>query len=602
MGRASVPAKRLVDYNGSGQGRPLHKQVIMNDLEQFRRNFFDPKRRSTWIGEGSIGGKAQGLVFISDTLASDFPANLIPAMEVGIPAFTVIRTGVFDAFIDQNKLRKIAYSSAPDDAIAHEFQRATLPAEILGDLRGIIDSTHTPLAIRSSSLLEDALHQPFAGVYITKMIPNSQPDPDERFRRLTEAIKLIYASTVFSSAKDTIRAAGKNPEDEKMALLVQEVVGTRFGERFYPHVSGVARSYHFYAMGRARPEHGVASLALGLGKTIVDGGNCWTYSPAFPALRPPVTTSELLKQTQARFWHINMGKPPEYDPIRETEYMVHAELSDAEADGTLSLLASTYDPQADRLSPGITRTGPRVLDFPGLLRLRDIPLNDVIRKLLEICQSAFRAPVEIEFAVTLNPAWFGFLQVRPMLVSTEEVEIGDEELAGEETLIASTSALGNGVSDLVCDIVYARPEVFDFKDTPRIAADLEKINRKLLTENRPYLLIGFGRWGSSDPWLGIPVNWGQISGARAIVETIQPGRPVDISQGSHFFHNLIGFQVFYFSVPESTSVPIRWSWLARQPAEQETAFVRHVRVAAPLRIRVDGRTRRGVITVRQQQV
>lgn len=569
----------------------------MDDLQVFRREFFDPERRSTGIGDGSIGGKAQGLVFIRDTLASGFPAARFPTIQVAIPAFTVVRTGVFDAFIDQNNLQKIAYSSAPDDVIAHEFQRATLPVEVLGDLRGIVDSTHTPLAVRSSSLLEDALHQPFAGVYITKMIPNSQLGPDERFRKLTEAIKLVYASTFFSAAKDTIRAAGKNAEDEKMAVLIQEVVGTRAGDRFYPHISGVARSYHFYAMGRARPEHGIASLALGLGKTIVDGGNCWTYSPAFPALQPPVTTSELLKQTQSRFWAINMGQPGEYDPIRETEYMVHADLPAAEADGTLSLLASTYDPQADRVSPGITRTGPRVLDFSGILKLREIPLNDVIRKLMEICQKAFGMPVEIEFAATLNPNRFGFLQVRPMLVSTAEVEVRDEELKEANILIASTSVLGNGVNDAVRDIVYTKPEAFDFKNTQRIALELEAINRKLLADNRPYVLIGFGRWGSSDPWLGIPVNWGQISGARAIVETVQPGRPVDISQGSHFFHNLIGFQVFYFSVPEAAETPIRWNRLAQLPAESETEFVRHVRTSEPMRIKVDGKTRRGVITV-----
>lgn len=570
---------------------------MVDDLQAFRREFFDPERRSTWIGEGSIGGKAQGLVFIHNILASAFPPMQYRPIEVNIPAFTVVRTGVFDAFIAQNNLQKIAYSSAPDDVIAHEFQRATLPVEVLGDLRGIVESTHTPLAVRSSSLLEDALHQPFAGVYLTKMIPNSGLGPDERFRKLTEAIKLVYASTFFSSAKDTIRAAGKNPEDEKMAVLIQEVVGTRAGDRFYPHISGVARSYHFYAMGRARPEHGIASLALGLGKTIVDGGNCWTYSPAFPALQPPVTTSELIKQTQSHFWAINMGPPGEYDPIRETEYMVHADLPDAEADGRLSLLASTYDPQADRLSPGITRTGPRVLDFSGILKLREIPLNDVIRTLMEVCQNAFGMPVEIEFAATLNPNRFGFLQVRPMLVSTEEVAINDEELKGGNILIASTSVLGNGVNDAVRDVVYTKPEAFDFKNTQRIALELEAINRKLLAGNRPYVLIGFGRWGSSDPWLGIPVNWGQISGARAIVETVQPGRPVDISQGSHFFHNLIGFQVFYFSVPEAAETPIRWDRLAQLPAESETEFVRHVQTSEPMQIKVDGKTRRGVITV-----
>jgi hypothetical protein len=570
---------------------------MSDELQEFHRDFFDPERRSTFIGEGSIGGKAQGLVFIRDILAAGFPSEKQQSIELNIPAFTVVRTGVFDAFVEQNDLRRFGLPTVPDDVIAHEFQQASLPAEILGDLRGLVTSTHTPLAVRSSSLLEDALHQPFAGVYMTKMIPNSQPSPDERFHRLTEAIKLIYASAFFSAARDSIRAAGRSPEDEKMAVLIQEVVGSRFGERFYPHISGVARSYHFYATGRTRPEHGVASLALGLGKTIVDGGKCWTYSPAFPALSAPVAPAELREQSQSQFWAMNLGKPPEYDPIRETEYLVLADLPDAEADGTLNLLASTYDPQSDRLTPGITRTGPRVLDFSGVLRLREIPLNDVIRKLLEICQEAYHTPVEIEFAVTLNPNRFGFLQVRPMLISTEEVEVRDDEMKGERTLVASTMVLGNGTSTVIRDVVYTRPETFDPKDSPRIALELESINRTMLAEGRPYLLIGFGRWGSSDPWLGIPVNWGHISGARAVVEAIQPGRPVDLSQGSHFFHNLMGFQVFYFSIPGETDMPIRWDWLALQPAVVETEYVRHIRLVEPLQIKVDGKTRRGVIMI-----
>lgn len=573
---------------------------MSEELQEFNRDFFDPERRSTFIGEGSIGGKAQGLVFIRDILANAFPPDQQIEMAVNIPAFTVVRTGVFDAFIDQNNLRRFSTSLDPDDVIAHEFQRANLPAEMLGDLRGLVASTHTPLAVRSSSMLEDALHQPFAGVYMTKMIPNSQPNPDERFRKLIEAIKLIYASAFFGAARDSIRAAGRNPDEEKMAVLIQEVVGTRFGERFYPHISGVARSYHFYATGRSRPEHGVASFALGLGKTIVDGGKCWTYSPAFPTLGPPVTPAELREQSQSQFWSVHLGKRPEYDPIRETEYLDIADLADAEADGTLNVLASTYDPQSDRMTPGITRKGPRVLDFSGVLRIRENPLNNIIRKLLEVCQKAYNTPVEIEFAVTLNPHRFGFLQVRPMLISTEEVEVDDHETRSDKTLVASTLVLGNGISETIRDVVYIKPETFDSKNSPRIALELESINRKLLTGNRPYLLIGFGRWGSSDPWLGIPVNWGQISGARAVVEAVQPGRPVDLSQGSHFFHNLMGFQVPYFSIPGETDTPIRWDLLASKAAVTETESVRHVSLAAPLRVKVDGKTRRGVILMSDQ--
>jgi hypothetical protein len=551
--------------------------------------------KSAAIGSGEIGGKAQGLVFIHDILSRH--AGLGHAFEVSIPAFTVMRTGVFDDFLDQNDLRSIALSNAPDDVIAHEFQKANLPAEILGDLRSLAESVRVPLAIRSSSLLEDDLHQPFAGVYMTKMTPNCQLSPDERFRKLAEAIKLIYASTFFSSAKDAIRAAGKNPGDEKMAVLIQEIVGSRFGERYYPHISGVARSYHYYAMGRAKPEHGVASLALGLGKTIVDGGKCWTYSPAFPSLAPPSTTAQVIEESQVKFWTVNFGKPPEYDPIHETEYLAHAELSAAEEDGTLTLLASTYDAQSDRLRPGVAQSGPRVLDFSGILRSREIPLNDVIRNLLAICRDAFNLPVEIEFAVTLNPHRFGFLQVRPMLVSTETISIEEREMQSEDVLLASTSALGNGVNNNIRDVVYVKPQSFDLQHTSRIAAEIDVFNRKLLNEKRHYALIGFGRWGSSDPWLGIPVNWGQISAARAIVEATLPGRPIELSQGSHFFHNLIGFQVLYFSVTPDSGNDVRWRLLADQPAMAETEFARHVQFPEPLLVKVDGATRRGMIRV-----
>lgn len=573
----------------------------MSDIQEFARNFFDPARPSTGIGQGSIGGKAQGLMFIRDVLATGLPSDLQSNLKIAIPAFTVIRTDVFDAFLEQNNLLSFALGNTPDDVIAHEFQKADLPVEVLGDLRSLADQVRTPLAIRSSSLLEDALHQPFAGVYMTKMIPNSHLDPNERFRKLIEAIKLIYASTFFHAAKDAVRAAGKNPGDEKMAVLIQEIVGTRLGERFYPHVSGVARSYHFYAMGRSRPEHGVASLALGLGKTIVDGDKCWTYSPAFPAIAPPMTSAQLLEETQTKFWAVNFGKPPEYDPIRETEYLVNPDLSTAEEDDTLPLLVSTYDAQSDRLSAGLRTNGARVLNFAGLLRSREIPFSDVLRKLLHVCQEAFGMPVEIEFAMTLNPNRIGFLQVRPMLVSADKILIEDGEMNADDVLVASTNVLGNGVNQEIRDVVYIKPDKYDPRFSMAMGAEVESMNRKLLDENRHYALVGFGRWGSADPWLGIPVNWGQISGARIIVEATPPDRVVELSQGSHFFHNLIGFQVSYFSVPADAR-GVRWEKLENQQIVEETDFVRHVRFNQPLLVKVDGTNRRGVIKVGSDQV
>jgi pyruvate phosphate dikinase-like enzyme len=568
----------------------------MLETGKFRRTLIDPEAGWTWIGEGSIGGKASGLAAVH-TLVSTLPKpESLAAIEINIPAFTVIRTGIFDAFIGRNRLREFVESGPPDDVIAQEFQKASLPAEVLGDLRSLTQQVRVPLALRSSSMLEDSLAQPFAGIYTTKMIPNNQPSPDTRFQKLLEAVKLIYASTFFKSARDYIRATGRLPDEEKMAVVVQEVVGQRIGDRFYPQVSGVARSYNFYPVGNARREDGVVSLALGLGKTIVDGDTCWTYSPERPTIAPPYNSfGELLEQTQTQFWAVNMGKPPAYDPIHETEYLVRPALSDAESDGALRYLASTYDAQSDRLVPGISVPGPRVLNFAGLLVLKEFPLNDAVKLLLDACKKAVGYPVEIEFAATFSPPRIGFLQVRPMNVSSEEVIITGEDLRSNDALLASERVMGNGVDNTMRDIVYVKPERFDPKYTPQIGSELEKINRDLLEQRRPYLLIGFGRWGSSDPWLGIPVNWGQISGARAIVEATQPSMNVDLSQGSHFFHNLISFSVSYFCVSYDGPYAIDWKWLSGQRTVAETDFVRHVALPSPLSAKVDGKTGRGVI-------
>jgi len=564
---------------------------------KFERRFFDAEEHAMWMGSGSSGGKAQGLAALDHVLKEGFDHDRFPGITVDIPAFTVLRTDVFDAFLSQNGLEETAFSGRSDDFIAHEFQKASLPADVVGDLRALIAQAHTPLAVRSSSLLEDALFQPFAGIYATKMIPNNQPDPDERFHKLVEAIKLVYASTFSGSAKDYIKATGRSARDEKMAVIIQEVIGRRFGGRFYPQASGVARSYNFYPSGRAKPEDGVVSLALGLGKTIVDGGKCWTYSPKSPSATPPYSSiDELMEQTQSRFWAVNMGKPPAYDPIRETEYLCEPGLPDAEEDGALRNIASAYDPRSDRLSPGLAAPGPRVVNFAGLLVHKSFPLNDIVRQVLSLCHEEMKGPVEIEFATTFDPDRVGFLQVRPVVVSAEEVDIEEKEMTDDRILLASVNVLGNGVVEGITDVVYVKPDEFEARQTPAIAAELEMLNRRLLDEERPYLLIGFGRWGSSDPWLGIPVNWGGVCGARVIVEATLPKMDIELSQGSHFFHNLTSFRVSYFCVPHTGPYHIRWDLLCRQETETELRFVRHARLSSPLRVKVDGRHSRGVIS------
>ncbi len=574
------------------------RDSTVGEIPRFDRRFLDGEHRFARIGGGALGGKASGLVFI-DGFLSEF-RDAAASLEVAVPRFAVIATAHFDAFLEQNDLRTAVAGAASDEAIVRAFLRADLPVDLVGDLRALVEGVHTPLAVRSSSLLEDAMNEPFAGVYATKMIPNNAYDPDVRWRKLVEAVKFVWASTFFAEAAAYVRATGRSPTEEKMAVIVQEVVGRRHRERFYPHLSGVARSFNFYPTGHARPEQGIVHLALGLGKTIVDGGTSWPYSPAWPNARPPFSsTREALGQTQTEFWAVHMGVPV-YDPLAETEYLVRASLADAESDGTLRWIASTYDAGSDRLVPGVAVPGPRLLDFAPLLSLNAFGFNSVLKRLLVLSEDALGERVEIEFAATFperspEPARFGFLQVRPMAVSHETVEVEDDVLDGPDTLVASRRTMGNGTLHAIRDVVYVKPRAFDAAHTPAIAAEIERVNRTLVAAGRPYVLIGFGRWGSTDPWLGIPVVWSQISGARVIVESGLPNMRVDPSQGSHFFHNITSFRIPYFTVRQDLDRPIAWERLEALPSVACGPFVRHVETPAPLAVRVDGRTGKGAI-------
>jgi hypothetical protein len=573
------------------------------ELPEFDRKFWDGTFRFTRLGRGALGGKASGLAFTKDLLAGPLGSSDLAGLEVSVPTMAVIATDSFDQFVARNRLNQLPFDELPDDRIGKAFQQSELPIDLLGDLRALSQQIKTPLAVRSSSLLEDALDHPFAGVYATKMIPNNQFDADTRFRRLVEAIKFVYASTYFREARDYIRSIGRQPANEKMAVILQEVVGRRHGDRFYPDLSGIARSYNFYAAPPAVPEQGVVNLALGLGKTIVDGGVSWTYSPAYPQKPAPFgSVDELMVGTQTEFWAVNMGKPPAYDPVSEIEYMVRAGIRDAEADETLRFVASTYDVARDRVVPGTGSPGARILDFAPLLQLERFPLNQLVKALLAAAEEALHAKVEIEFAATIEeprnaaPRFrLGFLQVRPMFVPADVVEVAAEDLLREDAIVASDRVMGNGIEPGIHDIVFVPPETFSAMQTPQIAQQLEGINRKLSDEHRPYLLIGFGRWGSSHPSLGIPVNWSQVSGARVLVEATLPQMNVELSQGSHFFHNLSSFRASYFMVRHDGPYPIRWQWLNRQTIVSQTELVRHVHVNPPLLIRVDGRSGRGVV-------
>jgi len=584
--------------------------MAKNHHTQFGRKFFDSGERVTYIGSGSVGGKAKGLIAIDDLLNSKkFDKDRFSQIEVNVPVLTILRTDIFDKFMRMNDLYRVAYSGLPDDRISHAFQKADLPFEILGDLRSLISEVHIPLAIRSSSKLEDAMYEPFAGVYGTKMIPNNQFDVDTKFHKLTEAIKFVYSSTYFRAAKEYIKATKHTIKDEKMAVIIQEVVGEIHQNRYYPEISGVAKSFNFYPSGNAKPEDGVVNLGLGLGKTIVDGGSSWFYSPEYPRVEPPFgSIGDMLKGTQLDFWSVDMGPPPKYDPINEVEYLCKDDLSVAESDGVLKLLVSTVDAASGRLNIGMGIKGPRILTFAPLLSYDRIQLNELIKYIVELCEKYFDAPVEIEFAMTLakkdeNPQVhkFGFLQVRPMVVSDVNVKIENNELIGGNVLVASNHVIGNGILDNIEDIVFLKNEIFDVNNTRIMAQEIELINDKLLDENRKYLLIGFGRWGTSDEWAGVPVKWGQVSGVRVIVEIMLENINFDISQGSHFFHNLTSFNVFYFSNPFNSEFDIDWKWLNEQPIIEDELYTRHIRLKTPLTIKADALKSIGVILKKREK-
>jgi hypothetical protein len=476
------------------------------------------------------------------------------------------------------------------------------------DLRVIVRQNKMPLAIRSSSLLEDTLYQPFAGIYATVMLPNGNEDPHVRFEELLQAVKYVYASTYLKSAKNYIEATGHRVEEEQMAVIIQEMAGTRFENYYYPHYSGVARSYNYYPFGDARQADGIVNLALGLGKTIVDGGVSAQFCPKYPTIMPQFATrKDFFSNSQKKFFAVDLEADPLHQSPSEEENLVVLDTKDAEKHGALDYLASTFCSEDDTVYEGTFRKGMRVLNFAPILQSDFIPLAKVLRLLMQLCETAMNCPVEIEFAGVLGKRFddiseFDFLQVRPMVKEEGSVEIRKEDIQPGDLLLRSENVLGNGIYRLM-DIVYVKPAAFDNAKTQEMAAEITQLNRKLVDAKIPYLLIGPGRWGSADPWLGIPVRFTGISGAHAIVETSLPNMLPDPSQGSHFFQNLTSFHIAYFTTRHYRAEDrIDWEWLEALETVEEGTFVRHVHATQNLEIRVDGQTGSGVIFKNVQSI
>ncbi len=563
----------------------------------YSRSFHDDKLMFSRLGSGSMGGKGRGLAFIDRMLAANLEKDRFKKVDLSVPNTVTITTTFFDEFIKRNDLHGFAIECDDDDRIHRAFQKASLPATILGDLRDYVKSVTTPIAVRSSSLLEDAMYQPFAGIYATKMLPNNSKDLDVRFKHLVSAVKFVYASTFMKSAKSYIRATNHRVEEEKMAVLLQKVEGRQHRNLFYPHFAGVGRSYDFYPAGSARPEDGVINVALGLGKAIVDGGMSLRFTPKYPRVLPQFgTMKDMMDNSQKRFFAVEMDHSKWGSRMEEDQYITDHGLETSEEDGTLEYLGSTYDAYSEGVMDGITRPGPRVISFAHILKNGVFPLPQISDYLLKMGEQAMGCPVEIEFAVTLGekrplPGRFSLLQIRPMVVSHDLVDVNPESFQKEKLLCITETALGNGTIQSIRDVVYVKPEVFNAAKTPEIVKQVEAINRKLFEAERPFILIGPGRWGSSDPWLGIPVTWSQISGAKVIVEASQPNMNIDPSQGSHFFQNMTSLGVVYFTVPHNRSGSmINWDLLSCLVPEEETEHVRHVRLAEEVKVMVDGRT------------
>ncbi|KXB83986.1 pyruvate phosphate dikinase, PEP/pyruvate binding domain protein [Prevotella sp. DNF00663] len=590
-----------------------HRQIIFDAIVQYRhmknigvvavfdRMKFDRYAHFARIGEGSLGGKGRGLAFLDNVVKMHPEFNAYENIKVQIPKTVVLCTDVFDQFMEQNNLYQIALSDATDEVILQHFLRAQLPDSLIADFFTFFEATKRPIAIRSSSLLEDSHYQPFAGIYSTYMIPYLD-DKYAMLHMLAAAIKSVYASVYYRDSKAYMTATSNVIDQEKMAVILQEVVGKQYGTHYYPNISGVLRSLNYYPIGDETAEEGIASLALGLGKYIVDGGQTLRVSPYHPDQVLQMSELEIaLRETQTQFYALDMAHVSDDFNVDDGFNISRRKVKEADKDGSLYLIASTFDPYDQVIRDGLYEGGRKIISFAGVLQQGVIPFAEVMQMSMKYGSEAMRRPVEIEFACNIsedNAAEFNLLQVRPIVDAKQML---DEDVCGitdEECLLRSHHSLGHGISEDVVDVVYVKyDDTFSAMNNYYVADDIERINRKFLTEGKNYILVGPGRWGSSDHYLGVPVKWPHISAARVIVEVALKDYRVDPSQGTHFFQNLTSFGVGYFTIDMNTEDGglIRKELLDSLPAVEETPYVRHVRFGHPLRILMDGKKQEGVV-------
>ena len=591
-----------------------HRQIIFDAIVKYRhmknigvvaefdRVRFDRYAHFARIGDGSLGGKGRGLAFLDNVVKMHPEFNQYEKVKVQIPKTVVLCTDVFDQFMENNNLYELALSDASDEEILAAFLKAQLPDSYRDDFLTLFEATCSPIAVRSSSLLEDSHYQPFAGIYSTYMIPYLE-DREQMLYMMAAAIKAVYASVFYKESKVYMTATRNVIDQEKMAVILQEVVGKTYGDHYYPNVSGVLRSINYYPVNNEKAEEGIASLALGLGKYIVDGGQTLRVSPYHPNHVLQLSRNDFaMRDTQNHFYALDMTQSGTDFKVDDGFNIKKLEIKDAIKDNSLHFIASTYDANDRRIRDTHLGNGPKIISFAGILQYDVIPLPEILRMSMRYGEEAMRRPVEIEFACNINTdrtAEFYLLQIRPIVDSKQMLEENIEEIPTEQCLLRSNNSLGHGISEDVCDVVYVKyAEEYNAGNNPQVALDIETINDKFLIEGKNYVLVGPGRWGSSEPWLGVPVKWANISAAKVIVEVALRNYNVDPSQGTHFFQNLTSFGVGYFMVdtnhPEEGSI-IRKDMLDAMPAIEETEYVRHVRFERPLKVMMDGKKQVGVI-------
>jgi len=568
----------------------------------FQRDRFDQYSNFARIGEGSLGGKGRGLAFIDAMIKRNDSLENFENAQITIPKTVVLCTDIFSEFMELNQLYPIALSDIEDAEVLKYFLKARIPKRLIADLHAFLGAISSPIAVRSSSLLEDSHYQPFAGIYSTYMVPYNADSKTQMLEMIIEAIKAVYASVFYHDSKAYMTATKNVIDEEKMAVVLQEICGNAYENRFYPSFSGVARSLNYYPLGAEKPEDGIANIALGLGKHIMDGGVTLRFSPAYPnSILQTSTLDFALRETQTYFNALDLSQTDFVPQVDDGFNLLKLRVSDAEKDGTLRYIASTFNVQDQVINDGLYDGGRKIITFANILQHNVFPLANILKEVLRISQIEMGRPIEIEFAVNLDYSpkkqhVFYLLQIRPIVDSKEMINEDIGAIPEENAIITCTSALGHGITSDVFDLIYVKPEAFNASKNQLIVYELEKVNRGLVSENRHYILVGPGRWGSADPWLGIPVKWPHISNARLIVESGLSQYRIDPSQGTHFFQNLTSFGVAYFTInPFINDGTYDLEFLNAQPAVYESEYIRHVRFEKPLIFKVDGRKNKGVV-------